>query len=475
MTALFVLDEPCCARPARPGWRSCYRSLRALDADLREHGGRLVVRHGPARERSCPRSPARSAPRSVHISADFAPYGAARDARVEAAALGDVALVAHRLALRRRTRRVTKADGSPYQVYSAFYRAWREHGWRAPAASDPARSQWTDRRALRPDPGRSRAAGRLAAARGRRSGRASRPGRGFAGTGWPITPTSATAPTSTAPRGCRPTCTSARCTRAPCWPSSAPSDETFRKELAWREFYAAVLHFWPDSARTVFNPKMRQPPVPTDADALPARPGRTGAPATRSSTPECASCSAEGWMHNRVRMIVASFLVKDLHLDWTLGARHFMRHLVDGDLASNQHGWQWTAGTGTDAAPYFRVFNPIAQGRKFDPDGRLHPPLGARAARTAGRRDPRTVAATRRAAGRLPATRSSTTRTNARSRWPTTARSTPSDQRADAPGRRPGHARLEHDQPVAGVERVGRAGHRLDRDRRRARRSGRRR
>ena len=74
-------------------------------------------------------------------------------------------------------------------------------------------------------------------------------------------------------------------------------------------------------------------------------------------------------MHNRVRMITASFLVKDLHIDWTRGARHFMDHLIDGDLASNQHGWQWTAGTGTDPAPYFRIFNPVSQSRKFDPDG----------------------------------------------------------------------------------------------------------
>ncbi len=74
-------------------------------------------------------------------------------------------------------------------------------------------------------------------------------------------------------------------------------------------------------------------------------------------------------MHNRVRMIVASFLVKDLHIEWTHGARHFMRHLVDADLASNQHGWQWTAGSGTDPAPFFRVFNPTTQGRKFDPEG----------------------------------------------------------------------------------------------------------
>jgi len=74
-------------------------------------------------------------------------------------------------------------------------------------------------------------------------------------------------------------------------------------------------------------------------------------------------------MHNRVRMIVASFLVKDLHLDWRRGARHFMRHLVDGDLASNQHGWQWVAGSGASASPYFRIFNPVTQSKRFDPDG----------------------------------------------------------------------------------------------------------
>ncbi len=94
--------------------------------------------------------------------------------------------------------------------------------------------------------------------------------------------------------------------------------------------------------------------------------GRTGYPIVDAGMRQLRH---EGWMHNRVRMIVASFLVKDLHIEWQHGARHFMRWLVDGDLASNQHGWQWTAGCGTDAAPYFRVFNPIEQGKKFDPDG----------------------------------------------------------------------------------------------------------
>ncbi len=94
--------------------------------------------------------------------------------------------------------------------------------------------------------------------------------------------------------------------------------------------------------------------------------GRTGYPIVDAGMRQLL---AEGWMHNRVRMIVASFLVKDLHLDWRRGAAWFLHHLVDGDLASNQHGWQWTAGTGTDAAPFFRIFNPTAQGQRFDPEG----------------------------------------------------------------------------------------------------------
>jgi deoxyribodipyrimidine photo-lyase len=96
------------------------------------------------------------------------------------------------------------------------------------------------------------------------------------------------------------------------------------------------------------------------------RRGRTGFPIVDAGMRQLAET---GWMHNRVRMITASFLCKDLHAWWPVGARHFLEHLVDGDLASNNHGWQWVAGTGTDASPYFRVFNPVTQGRKFDPDG----------------------------------------------------------------------------------------------------------
>ncbi|HXW78474.1 MAG TPA: FAD-binding domain-containing protein, partial [Acidimicrobiales bacterium] len=163
-----------------------------------------------------------------------------------------------------------------------------------------------------------------------------------------------------------------------------PEHERFRKELAWREFYAHVLHFWPESARLSFQSKMRSLPWETGAAAESNfrawQTGHTGYPIVDAGMRQLV---AEGWVHNRVRMIVASFLVKDLHIDWVRGARYFMSQLVDGDLASNQHGWQWTAGTGTDAAPYYRVFNPVSQGRKFDPDGdyvrRWLPELGSTA------------------------------------------------------------------------------------------------
>jgi deoxyribodipyrimidine photo-lyase len=149
-----------------------------------------------------------------------------------------------------------------------------------------------------------------------------------------------------------------------------PAHDTFAKELAWRDFYAAVLEAWPESAWRSWDPTMATMRVDhgrrADEHFAAWCDGRTGFPIVDAGMRQL---RAEGWMHNRVRMITASFLVKDLHIDWTRGARHFMAHLVDGDIPSNNHGWQWVAGTGTDAAPYFRIFNPTAQGKRFDPHG----------------------------------------------------------------------------------------------------------
>jgi deoxyribodipyrimidine photo-lyase len=146
--------------------------------------------------------------------------------------------------------------------------------------------------------------------------------------------------------------------------------EVFRKELAWREFYADVLHHRPDTAWSCQNARFRKLELDTGDDAEKKvrawAEGRTGYPIVDAGMRQL---RAEGWVHNRVRMIVASFLVKDLHIDWRTGAAHFLGWLVDGDLASNNHGWQWVAGCGTDAAPFYRVFNPVLQGKKFDPSG----------------------------------------------------------------------------------------------------------
>jgi deoxyribodipyrimidine photo-lyase len=151
---------------------------------------------------------------------------------------------------------------------------------------------------------------------------------------------------------------------------SDPGAAAYLRELAFRDFYAAVLQQWPASAWRNFNAAFDTIEVDSGADAEAAfeawKQGRTGFPIVDAGMRQLL---ATGFMHNRVRMIVASFAVKDLHLPWQWGARWFMEQLVDADVASNQHGWQWCAGSGTDAAPYFRVFNPTAQGEKFDPSG----------------------------------------------------------------------------------------------------------
>lgn len=141
----------------------------------------------------------------------------------------------------------------------------------------------------------------------------------------------------------------------------------YRRQLAWRDFYADLLHRRPDSARSDLRQDfaaMRYDEPGPSFDAW-AR-GETGFPIVDAGMREL---QATGRMHNRVRLICASFLVKDLHVWWRHGAGHFMHWLADGDLASNQHNWQWVAGSGADPAPYFRVFNPTLQGRKFDPTG----------------------------------------------------------------------------------------------------------
>jgi deoxyribodipyrimidine photo-lyase len=150
-------------------------------------------------------------------------------------------------------------------------------------------------------------------------------------------------------------------------PSRRGGFEIFIRELAWREFYFAILHHFPNVLDEEFNPDWRGLPWDAPGENLDAwREGRTGFPIVDAGMREL---SATGFMHNRVRMIVAMFLTKDLHHDWKLGESHFLQHLVDGEIASNNGGWQWSAGTGADAAPYFRIQNPWSQTARYDPEG----------------------------------------------------------------------------------------------------------
>lgn len=145
------------------------------------------------------------------------------------------------------------------------------------------------------------------------------------------------------------------------------SIESFLRQLIWREFAHHILHHFPHTSDEAMKEPFADFPWRSDAEGLQAwQRGLTGYPIVDAGMREL---WATGWMHNRVRMIVASFLTKDLLIPWQEGARWFWDTLVDADLANNSLGWQWVAGSGADAAPYFRIFNPITQGKKFDPDG----------------------------------------------------------------------------------------------------------
>jgi len=358
---VYVLD-PALLRPSgAPRLAVLYRTLRALDDQL---GGNLVVRHG---------DPAKVLPKlcreveatSVHCAADFGPYGDRRDQAV-ADALGEVELHRTGSSYAVEPGSVLNGSGQNFKVYSAFYRAWRAHGWAEPARA--VRPRWASARSEGvpddpelPEEVRLPKVGEAAA---RRAWRAFLDDRA-----------DSYADDRNRPDLDHTSRMSVHLKWGTIHPRTlladlAPRHETYRRELAWREFYADVLYARPDSARQYYHPQLQGLPFASGKLAkqrLAAwAAGRTGYPIVDAGMRQLL---AEGWMHNRVRMIVASFLVKDLHLEWTDGARHFMRHLIDADLASNSHGWQWVAGTGTDASPFYRIFNPVLQGKKFDPKG----------------------------------------------------------------------------------------------------------
>lgn len=352
---LFVLD-PALLRGAGPV-RTAFliRCLRTLDEST---GGRLVVRHGdPATV--VPTVAAEAGAEAVYVSADFGPYGRARDTRQSLIAVGSPYAV--------EPGTVGKADGAPFRVFGPFYRAWKAHGWAPPSEAPPVR--WAG--GIRSDgvPEAPRVAASLppageAAALARLDAFLAGPAAGYDA----VRDRPAADATSRLSPYLKFGCIHPRQILARLGPSMA--HEKLRGELAWREFCADVVWHRPECVSTALRrgmAGMRVDAGPEAGERFRAwAEGRTGYPLVDAGMRQLL---AEAWMPNRVRMVSASFLVKDLHVDWTRGARWFLRHLVDGDAASNSGNWQWVAGTGTDPAPYFRIFNPVTQAREHDPDG----------------------------------------------------------------------------------------------------------
>ena len=366
---LFVIDpvlwDGCGA--VRRGWLAA--SIRAA---AESYDGRLTVRVGdPATQVAA--FAAEVGAGSVHVSAETTPYGTRRDERVRRrleergidwVATGSPYAVG--------PGRVRTQQGGPYRVFTPFSRAWREHGWADPAtpprgvrlgdaASDDHAGPRLDA-ALDDCPVDLPTAGEDAALRRWRAFRDERLGDYADGRDRPdLRGTSQLSPYL------KVGAIHPRTILADLAGHRARGAQVYSAELAWREFYADVLHDEPRSSWHDLRPELGSMPYDDHDDLVEAwRRGETGFPIVDAGMRQLAQT---GWMHNRLRMITASFLCKDLHVWWPEGARHFLAHLLDGDVASNNHGWQWVAGTGTDASPYFRVFNPVTQGKKFDPEG----------------------------------------------------------------------------------------------------------
>jgi deoxyribodipyrimidine photo-lyase len=384
LAVVFVFDEGLLrgSRVGPPRLRFLWQAIEKLAGDLEKRGQRLLLRRGdPVLE--IPRLIRETGAELLCFNRDPGPYAQLRDANVRSAAQSAGARVSDfkdRVLFESADLR-TRA-GQPFRVYTPFRRAWltrfRED---RPSPAGPTRL---------PRPIPRIAAGRLpplaefaaagdrtripraseAAARGRlqrflegRIGDYARQRDRPAVDG-----TSRLSPYLRLGLISTRICVEAAIEVAAEDPRRADGAWKWIDELIWREFYSAILEEHPHVLSRPFRSEYQGVRWDDDEDRFLAWcEGRTGYPFVDAAMRQLES---EGWMHNRARMVVASFLTKDLLLDWRWGERFFMQRLVDGDPASNNGGWQWSASTGTDAQPYFRIFNPVAQGERFDPGGR---------------------------------------------------------------------------------------------------------
>jgi deoxyribodipyrimidine photo-lyase len=368
---VFILDPAfSSSSPRRKNF--LHEGLHALDRDLRARNSYLAIRSGRPLEvlRQLISETNASA---IFAEADFTPYARRRDAEI-----------ARELPLQlihgqtvHHPEFVKKADGTPYTVYTPYSKAWKSllaeiHLLPAPShIPTPAGIRTEPLPPFTVSPGFP--AGEAEALRRLNQFTTLAPGASAGVTNYSearnrldLDGTSRLSPyfrfgMLSLRQAVRATFDVKRST------SNIKGAETWLNELIWREFYISILYHFPHVAKTAFNPALANIPWRNEASEFEAwKRGETGVPVVDAGMRQLLST---GWMHNRARMIVASYLVKDLLIDWRWGEAWFMENLLDGDLAANNGGWQWTAGTGTDAAPYFRIFNPVLQSRKFDPNG----------------------------------------------------------------------------------------------------------
>lgn len=368
---LFILEPDMLSKAAPKRRAFLLNALADLDGQLRHLGSRLILRQGPAEE-ALPAFAAELGGAQVFAQEDFSPLARGRDAGI--ARKVDLTLTPGEVL--RHPDQVLKSDGTPYVVFTPYQRKWREIPLPSPANCLPAP------KSLPPLPANltsdslphvepvSAFPATAAAARARLDG--------FLAGGLNNYQTQrdrmdrdGTSRLSPYLRfgliSARECFAGAQLALAQTNTDSAREEiQTWINELIWREFYTSILYHFPKVTCGAFREPYNHIHWRNDpADLLAWQQGLTGYPVVDAAMRQLL---ATGWMHNRGRMIVASFLTKDLLINWQAGEAWFMAQLVDGDPAANNGGWQWAAGTGTDAAPYFRVFNPVLQGIKFDPD-----------------------------------------------------------------------------------------------------------
>jgi deoxyribodipyrimidine photo-lyase len=357
VVALFVLDRRLWQPAGEHRRRLLAAHLEALDERLAGRGGRLRVEEGDPAE-VVPALAGGLGADEVHWNADVGRYAGARDGRV-AARLGE-SVVRHWGRYVHPPGTILTAAGDPYRVFTPFSRVWesaerptRPLPGEADVAGDPGRGV--------PEAGTPVMAGGEGAAAERLEAFLDRADRYRDERDRPDLDSTSRLSADLKFGTIDPLAVVEQAG------DDSPGRRAFVRQLCWRDFYAHLMAAFPETAIRAMRPEYEAVPWREDPEGLAAwREGRTGYPIVDAGMRQL---TAEGWMHNRVRMIAASFLVKDLLIDWRVGERHFRRLLVDADLPQNVGNWQWVAGTGADAAPYFRIFNPTTQARKFDPQG----------------------------------------------------------------------------------------------------------